>query len=65
VARGERLAKFWLAPIRTADNHGFKSNELNRIAAIARENEAALLKAWHEYFSNGNRDGNREKRSGD
>jgi hypothetical protein len=46
-----------------AYNHGFSSNELNRIAAIAQEDEAALLKAWHEYFS-GNGNGNSEEGSG-
>ena len=25
--------------------------ELNRITAIAREHEAELLKAWHDYFN--------------
>jgi hypothetical protein len=36
--------------------------ELKRIAAIARENEAALLKAWHEYFDGG--DGDRGGKEG-
>ena len=63
VARDRKLAKLWLTPVRMAYNHGFSSNELNRIAAIAQEDEAALLKAWHEYFS-GNGNGNSEEGSG-
>lgn len=48
--RDDKLAKFWLAPVREAYNYGFSSTELTRIAAIVQVNEAALLKAWHEYF---------------
>jgi Domain of unknown function (DUF4160) len=51
VRRDDKLVKLWLAPIRQAYNHGFKPTEMNRIVAIARENEALLLKAWHEYFN--------------
>ena len=59
MKRDDKLAKFWLAPVREAYNYGFRLTELNRIAAIAQENEAALLKAWHEYFnrSDGSRGG--------
>ena len=57
VTRDRKLAKFWLAPVRTAYNYGFSETELNRIAAIVREHETALSKAWHEYFKRGN--GNR------
>jgi hypothetical protein len=47
----DKLAKFWLAPVREAYNYGFSPRELNRIAAITHENEPALLKAWHDYFN--------------
>jgi hypothetical protein len=64
VKRDRKLAKFWLAPIRMAYNYGFNPTELNRIAAIVREHEAVLLKAWHEYFnrSDGNSDGQERSR---
>ena len=47
-----------------AYNYGFSQTELNRIAAIVRKHEAALSKAWHEYFKR--RDGNSggQERSG-
>ena len=45
VKRDDRLAKFWLAPVREAYNYGFSSTEMNRIAVIIRENEPALVKA--------------------
>jgi Domain of unknown function (DUF4160) len=62
VRRDAKLAKFWLNPVREAYNYGFGGRELKRIAAIARENEAALLKAWHEYFDGG--DGDRGGKEG-
>ncbi len=51
VERDEKLAKFWLAPIREAYNYGFKPNELIRISAVIGENEQALLRARREYFN--------------
>ena len=56
VKRDAKLAKFWLSPARQAYNYGFSATELHRIVEIVRENEAALLKAWHDYF--GIREGN-------
>ena len=64
VKRDDRLAKFWLAPVRMAYNFGFSQTELNRIAALVRDNEAALSRAWHEYFKRRNGDGNGSERSG-
>jgi hypothetical protein len=64
VKRDAKLAKLWLTPVRQAYNYGFKPVELNRIAAIARENEAALVKAWHDYFKRGNGTGGGQARSG-
>ncbi|MGQ0734534.1 MAG: DUF4160 domain-containing protein [Acidobacteriota bacterium] len=50
VKREGKLAKFWLAPVRQAYKYGFSGTECNRIARIVRANEAALYKAWHDYF---------------
>ena len=55
VKREDKLVKLWLSPVREAYNYGFGSQELNRIAAIAQENEPALLKAWHDYFNDPDR----------
>ena len=63
VKRDRKLAKFWLAPVRLAYNYGFGEAELNRIAGIARKHEAALSKAWHEYFKRGNGNGGGPERS--
>jgi hypothetical protein len=64
VKRDRKLAKFWLAPIRMAYNYGFNQTELKRIAAIVRKHEAALSKAWHEYFKRRNGHGGSQERSG-
>jgi hypothetical protein len=40
---------------------GFSARELNRIAAITRENERSLLKAWHEYFNRDDGTGDGQK----
>ena len=64
VKRDGKLAKFWLAPVRLAYNYGFRETELNRIIRIIQEHEAALAKAWHDYFKRGDRNGGGERRSG-
>ena len=63
VKRDRKLAKFWLAPVRLAYNYGFGETELNRIAGITRKHEAALSKAWDEYFKRGNGNGGGPERS--
>ena len=64
VKRDRKLAKFWLAPIQMAYNYRFNQTELKRIAAIVRKHEAALSKAWHEYFKRRNGHGGSQERSG-
>lgn len=63
VKRERKLAKYWLAPVRMAYNYGFSETELNRIVRIIQEHEAALGKAWHDYFNRGGGDGGGEERS--
>ena len=64
VKRDIKLAKFWLAPVRMAYTYGFNQVELNRIAALVLENEAALSKAWHDYFKRRSGNGGGQERSG-
>jgi len=63
VKRNRKLAKFWLTPVRMAYNYGFSETELNRIASIIRKHEAALSKAWHDYFKRRNGNGGGQERS--
>lgn len=64
VKRDRKLAKFWLAPNRMAYNYGFSQTEMNRIAALVQEHEAALSKAWYEYFKRRDGNGGGQARSG-
>jgi Domain of unknown function (DUF4160) len=52
VARDRKAAKFWLAPVRIEYNRGFTKIELAKVAALVREHEAMIQRAWHEYFGN-------------
>jgi hypothetical protein len=46
---GSMHAKFWLAPVALAWNHGFSARELNEIRRIIIEHEAAIIGAWNEH----------------
>ena len=54
VERDEKIAKYWLLPIRLAYNHGFSAPELNKVADLVRRHESELAQAWHEFFESGN-----------
>ena len=42
-------AKFWLAPVALAWNHGFSAGELNDVRRLVVINEQAIIEAWHEH----------------
>jgi len=50
VKRDRHTAKFWLDPVRLANNHGLPAAELRKVRRLVEENEAALLQEWHEFF---------------
>ena len=50
VERDEKVAKFWLDPIRLHISGGFNRLELKKILGIIIENQNVLLEAWNEYF---------------
>lgn len=50
VERDQSMAKFWLEPVRLDKSHGLGRTEIGRIERLIAENEAFLLRAWHEYF---------------
>ena len=64
VARDLRVAKFWLDPVAVASDGGFPHNELNKIAALVREHQAALVKAWDDFFKSGSGNGDRQTSQG-
>ncbi len=50
--RDDRIAKFWLDPIRLQRSGGFSRVEISKIRKIVNEHHSKLLEAWHEYFGN-------------
>jgi hypothetical protein len=51
VERDEKIAKFWLDPVRLQRSGGFRRPELHRMEQIIREARTELLEAWNDYFS--------------
>ena len=50
VERDEKIAKYWLDPIRLQGSGGFNRFELKRIRSIIEENQSILMEAWNVYF---------------
>ncbi len=50
VERNEKVAKFWLDPIRLQSSGGFNRLELRRIRSMIAENLDQLTEAWNGYF---------------
>lgn len=51
VERNDKIAKFWLDPVRMQSSGGFSRGELGRIQNIIQENHIRLVEAWNGYFS--------------
>lgn len=50
VARDDRVAKFWLSPVRLQRSGGLQRFELLRVQRMIGENEVVLLEAWNDFF---------------
>lgn len=50
VQRDDRVAKFWLEPVRLQYSGGFSRLELNRIRGMIEEHRVQLVEAWNGYF---------------
>lgn len=50
IEREDKIAKFWLDPVRLQSSGGFSRIEINKIHKIIIENHSKLLEAWDEYF---------------
>ncbi|MBI3780225.1 MAG: DUF4160 domain-containing protein [candidate division NC10 bacterium] len=50
VQRENKLAKFWLDPIRLRRSRGFSRTEIRRIHKLVNEHHTSLVEAWNEYF---------------
>lgn len=52
VEREDKIAKFWLDPVRLQSSGGFSRNELARIQNIINQHQTQLIEAWNAYFHN-------------
>lgn len=50
VERDDKVAKFWLDPIRLQNSGGFNRVEIGRIQRIVDEHQTRLKEAWNDYF---------------
>ena len=50
VERDDRIAKFWLDPVRLDSSGRLRPAELAEIQKIIVTHEDELLEAWNEYF---------------
>ncbi len=50
VERDDKIAKFWLDPIRLQSSGGFNRIEISKMHKIIKEHHSQLLEAWNEYF---------------
>jgi hypothetical protein len=47
----DKLAKFWLEPVRLQDSGGFSTTEITRLRKQVEDNSDLLLRSWNEYFN--------------
>ena len=50
VERDDKIAKFWLEPIRMHSSGGFNRVEINKIQEIIEEQHVLFMEAWNDYF---------------
>ncbi len=46
----DKVAKFWLDPVRFQKSGGFNQKEINRIHKIIIKNKTNLMEYWNEFF---------------
>jgi len=51
IAREDKVAKYWLLPVRLQISDGFSRVELQRIQILVKTHEQLLVEAWYAYFS--------------
>jgi hypothetical protein len=50
IEREDKVAKFWLDPVRLQSSCGFSRNEIIRLQKIVGEYQIQLREAWNAYF---------------
>jgi hypothetical protein len=51
VERENKVAKFWLQPVRLQNSGGFRPDEIRQIQKMVEENQIKLLERWNDTFS--------------
>jgi len=51
LTRDDKVAKFWLDPVRLQSSGGFGRAEIAKMHKIVEQNKAKLKEAWDEYFT--------------
>lgn len=46
----DKIAKFWLDPVRLQRSGGFSRTEIGRIQKVIATHHSHLMEAWNEYF---------------
>ena len=54
IERDDRIAKFWLDPIRLQSSGGLSRVEIARIERLVSDHREVLTEAWDEYFGGRN-----------
>lgn len=54
IERDDRIAKFWLDPIRLQSSGGLSRIEIARIERLVSDHREVLMEAWNEYFGGRN-----------
>lgn len=52
VEQNDKIAKFWLDPVRLQGSGGFSRTEIGRIQKLIDDHHTELLEAWDDYFGN-------------
>jgi hypothetical protein len=50
VERDDKIAKFWLGPVRLQSSGGLTRSEIARLQRLVIEREVELQEAWNAYF---------------
>lgn len=51
IERDDKVAKFWLEPVRLNTSGGFSRTEIRRIQQLVKTHANELKEAWNAYFS--------------
>ena len=50
IERDDKIAKFWLDPVRLQNSGGFSRMEISRLQGLVMKRKTELQEAWNAYF---------------